>query len=619
MSDAVSVLDEIENLTIPTLLRRNATEYARLPALTSLDSPEHPTLSWSALWDEVAAVGCGLRELGLSAGQRMLVMAASRPEHITADLAASCLGAIPCTVYGTLSTAQIQYVAEHSAAPVAVLEGTWELERWLPVLEHLPQLRDVIVLDPSRQPNTGGYPARFHAFADVRSHGATIRAAEPDTFERTAAAVTPHDPVSMIYTSGTTGDPKAAVLSHRNVIHEATAIQRVHDAPMHPSNIAYLPLAHIAEREISIYMPIVFAGHVHTLADTNTIATSLPTVRPDNLFGVPRVWEKLAAGLRNMIDSLPADRGQALTAANGLLRQGYELRSEGTAVPPEIAERIAATDDSVCHPLREQLGLDNLRLASSGAAALPLDVLHFLAGFGIEVREVWGLSETTGAVTTNTATSFRAGTVGRALPDVEVALAEDNELMVRGPIVFPGYLRGDGSVESAVDEHGWLATGDIGAIDTDGFVTIVDRKKELIITSGGKNISPTAIEGLLTNHPLIGMAMAIGNDRPYVTALITLDEEAAPQWAAAQGIDGVEHDRHDLATLAGHPQIQAEVDRAVAAANARLARVEQIKRYELLQHAWTPENGELTPTMKLKRRVINARYAPTIAAFYAAD
>lgn len=615
MRDSATVLDDVEGLTIPALLRRNVQRYGHLPALTALDG-DRATWSWSELSEEVAAIGHGLHDMGLRAGRRMLIMAASRPEHIIADLAASHLGAIPCTLYGTLSSEQIRFVAEHSAAPIVILEGAEQLARWLPILEQLPDLHDVIVLANDQLPEPTEHATRFHTFDELRSAGTTAHAAEPEAFDRIAAAVSPHDPVSMIYTSGTTGAPKAVVLSHRNVIHEATAIRAVHEAPMHPSNIAYLPLAHIAEREISIYMPIVFAGHVHTLAEPDAIASSLPSVRPDNLFGVPRVWEKLAAGIRNMLDGLPTERRRQLLAANELLREGYELRSSGKPVPEELAERIAAADRTASQPLREQLGLDNIRLASSGAAPLPPDVLRFLAGFGIEIQEVWGLSETTGAVTANTAGCFRAGTVGRPLPDVEVRPAADGELLVRGPIVFAGYLLRDGSIEPAVDEYGWLPTGDIGSVDDDGFVTIHDRKKELIITSGGKNIAPTAIEGLLTEHPLIGTAVAIGDDRPYVSALIVLDEEAAPVWATANGVDVEPAGRGDIAALAAHPTIRAEIDNAVATANTRLARVEQIKQYRLLPHTWTPETGELTPTMKLKRRVIAERYEPTISELY---
>ncbi|MFF5988098.1 AMP-dependent synthetase/ligase [Prauserella flavalba] len=607
-STQTSVASQTDNLTIPVLLRRNATEFADKPALTSLDAEGTPTLTWGQLREEVASVAAGFADLGLRAGQRLIIMAPSRPEHLIADLAATNIAAIPCTAYSTLSSEQIAYVVNHSAAPIAVLAGREELDRWLPVLDQLPNLEHVVVLDPVELPEGDD---RFLTFAALRERGAARHAREPREFEQATDEIKPDDPLSMIYTSGTTGVPKGVVLSHRNAIHEALAVHSLHDNQMHLSNIAYLPLAHIAERELSIYLPIVYAGHVHTLADAKDLVPALGRVRPDVLFGVPRVWEKMVAGLKNMLGGVPEERRTALLQANALLQEGYKLRSAGKEVPADLAQRIADTDETVLAPVRQLLGLDKLTLASSGAAALPVEVLYFIAGLGIEIQEVWGLSETTGAVTSNTANAFKAGTVGRPLADVEVRTGEDGELFVRGPIVFLGYLQEDGSIEPATDAEGWFATGDIGTIDADGFVTITDRKKELIITAGGKNIAPSRIEGLLKEHQLIGQAVAIGDGKPYVTALIVLDDEIAPAWAAARGIEDT-----DVAALAAHPDVRAEIDRAVEAANERLARAEQIKRYQLLTKAWTPESGELTPTLKLKRRVIAERYEPDIAALY---
>ncbi len=611
MTSQPSVAEQAEGLTIPMLLRRNAAEYGDLPALTSLDDPDRPTLTWSAFRDEIAAVSRGLADLGLRRGERMLIMAPSTPDHLIADLAATHLGAISCTAYATLSPEQISYVARHSGTPVVVLQGTDELKRWQQVLHELPALRRIVMIDQDAVP---AGDERFVSLAELRARGAELHQADPQAFEDGWADVRPEDPIAMIYTSGTTGDPKGVVLSHHNVIFEAYAVHALHESPMHPSNIAYLPLAHIAEREISIYMPIVYAGHVHTLADPTQVAGALGRVHPQGFFGVPRVWEKIAAGLKAMLPNLPEDRREALLSASDLLQQGYKLRNAGQEVPADLAEKIAEADRTVLAPVRALLGFDKLHFCSSGAAALPVEVLYFLAGLGVEIHEVWGLSETSGAITSNSAKAFRAGSVGRALADTEIKVDADGELLVRGPLVFMGYLQEDGTIASALDEDGWFHTGDIGTIDSDGFVTITDRKKELIITSGGKNIAPTRIEGLLKEHPLIGQAVAIGNDKPYVTALIVVDDEFLPAWAAQQGIEG-----SDPVVLAEHPAVREEIQRAVEAANARLARVEQIKKYQVLAKPWTPESGEVTPTLKLKRRIINDRYANDIAALYTAD
>ncbi|MFI6302205.1 AMP-dependent synthetase/ligase [Amycolatopsis thailandensis] len=611
MTNQPTVAEQIEGQTIPALLHRNAQEFGDLPAVTSLDIEGKPTLSWREFHTAIAEVSRGLAGLGVGTRDRVLIMAPSSPEHLIADLAAAHLGAIPCTAYATLSPEQIGFVARHSAAGVVVLAGADELARWSQVLDELPALRHVVLLDASAIPADD---KRFLSFADLRAAGAEAHAADPAAFETAWSAIGPDDPLSMIYTSGTTGEPKGVVLSHRNAIHEANAVMRLHDSPMHATNIAYLPLAHIAERELSIYMPIVWAGHVHTVGDPTAVVGALGQVHPLSFFGVPRVWEKMVAGLKNLLGSLPEDKRNGLIAANELLQQGYKLRSDGKEVPPELAEKIAQTDAAALAPVRAMLGLDKIEVASSGAAALPVEILYFIAGLGVEIQEVWGLSETTGAVTSNTPSAFKAGSVGRPLEGVEVKVAEDGELLVRGPIVFLGYLQEDGSIKPDVDADGWLATGDIGTIDERGFVTITDRKKELIITSSGKNIAPTKIEGLLKEHPLIGQAVAIGEKRPYVTALIVVDDEIAPGWATANGIELTEGE-----SLADNAQVRAEIEKAVEAANARLARIEQIKRYHVIPKAWTPESGEVTPTLKLKRRIINDRYAPTIADLYAAS
>ena len=610
MTTPKSVAEQAAGQTIPRLLLRNAVEYGELPAITSLDIEGRPTLSWLEFRTAIAEVSRGLAGLGLGKRDRMLIMAPGCPDHLIADLAAVHLAAIPCTAYATLSPEQVQFVARHSAAGIVVLGGAAELARWEPVLDSLPALRHIVVMDADAIPAGDD---RFVSLADVRARGREALAADPEAFEASWQDIQPDDPLAMIYTSGTTGDPKGVVLSHHNAIHQAYAVIELHDPPLHATNIAYLPLAHIAERELSVYLPIVFAGHVHTIADPTGVVGALGQVHPQSFFGVPRVWEKMAAGLKNMLGGVPEEQRNPLIAANELLQEGYKLRSAGEEVPAELAERIAKTDAAVLAPVRALLGLDKVLVASSGAAALPVEVLYFLAGLGVEIREVWGLSETTGAATSNSGSSFRAGSVGKAVSGVEVKLAEDGELLVRGPIVFLGYLQEDGSIAPETDADGWLATGDIGTIDDDGFVTITDRKKELIITSSGKNIAPTRIEGMLKEHPLIGQAVAIGDDRPYVTALIVLDEEIAPGWATANGVEAAGSE-----ALAAHPAVQAELAAAVESANSRLARIEQIKRYHVVTRSWTPETGELTPTLKLKRRIINDRYSSDIAALYAA-
>lgn len=553
---------EAAALTVPGLLRRNAEDYPDSPALTAGTR----TLTWSALRTGAAEIARGLESLGLAAGERMLIMMTSRFEHWLADLGATHLRAIPCTAYHTLSPEQIAYVARHSGATVVVLEGADEVGRWQQALAGPSSIRHIVVVDDVRLPED----ERFVSWADVRAEGARRHAAEPEVLEKLTEAIDPHEPVGMMYTSGTTGDPKAVVLSHYNVLYEAVALAKLVPMPPHAPAIAYLPLAHIAERELAIYRALHQAAHVHICADTSELVSTLATVRPPSFFGVPRVWEKLANGLGAFL-ATGADKDTVLA----------------------------------------QLGLDRLTWPGSGSAPLPGPVREFLGDAGLEVLEVWGMSETTGCATANIPGRSKPGTVGVPLPGVEVRIAEDGEIFVRGPIVFLGYLRPDGGIDRATDDEGWLATGDIGTIDEDGFLTITDRKKELIITSSGKNVAPTKIEGLLRAHPLVGHAVVIGEGKPYLTALIALDEEAAPAWASARDISG------SFADLAGHPAVRAELDELTGQVNGQLARAEQIKAYVVLPQPWTAESGELTPTLKIRRRVVHDRHAGDISSLYA--
>lgn len=598
-----------ETSTIPGLLRRNATESADLPALTSGIGPDASTLTWSQLRAEIAALTHGLRALGLSTGDRMLIMMSKRPEHWIVDLAAAHLGVLSCTAYDTLSSVEISYIARHSAARVVVLEGADQLERWLPVLEELPALRRIVVVERDAIPDDD---ARFVSYQAVRAAGRTQHLADEPVFERLTDAVAAEAPLCMIYTSGTTGNPKGVVLSHRNVVSQATALDGLAPTVESPRSVSYLPLAHIAERALGIYLPTYHAGHVTICADPLQLLATMAAVHPYTFFGVPRVWEKMAAGLSAKLSALPEEQRAGVTKANEIARQVFHLRAAGKEIPAELRAPRAAVDERVLGPIRTMLGLDQSVLNFSGAAPIPDAVVDFLAGFGIDVLEVWGLSETTGAATVSVPDAFSVGGVGKAIPGVEVRLADDGEILVRGPIVFLGYLQADGTIAPDTDADGWLATGDIGTIDDAGIVSITDRKKELIITSGGKNIAPSTVEQLLRAHPLIAQAVAIGDRRPYVTALLVLDEESAPAWAKARGLDTLE-----LAELAEHPDVVAELEAAVATANESLARVEQVKRHHVLGTPWTAESGELTPTLKLRRRVIVDRYATEIEQLYA--
>ncbi|MER6677173.1 AMP-dependent synthetase/ligase [Streptomyces sp. NPDC000983] len=604
MTTAEPLHQSTEGLTITRLLRRNAQQFAELPALTTGPGPEAGTLTWTQLRAEVAALTRGLTALGLRRGDRMLIAMSKRAEHWVTDLAAIHIGALACSTYDTLSTEQIGAVARHSAATVLVLEGEEQLLRWQPVLHDLPHLRAVVLLDWNAAP--AGDP-RFVAYTAVRG------AVPPDdtAFEELTDAALPDHPLALVYTSGTTGDPKGVVLTHRNVIHESLMQEQLVPGPEHPRTIAYLPMAHIAERVLGIYLPICNAGHVTICPDPAQLLPALLATRPHGFFGVPRVWEKLAAGLQAKLAALPGEQATAVARAQKTALEVYRLRSAGEDVPAELAAALEHFDTHVLEPIRAAIGFGACRRAFSGAAPIPTGVLEVLASVGLPVYEVWGLSETTGAATVSTPEVFALGSVGRPGPGIEVKEASDGELLVRGPVVFAGYLQPDGRIEPATDADGWLATGDVGSVDSRGIVAVTDRKKEIIITAGGKNIAPTKIESLLRAHPLIAQAVAIGDRRRYVTALLVLDEETAPLWAKAHAIDET-----GLAELARHPKVLAALDTAVESANSVLSRTEQVKRYRVLAGPWTAESGELTPKLSLRRKAIDQRHAATIESMY---
>ncbi|WP_394618870.1 AMP-dependent synthetase/ligase [Lentzea sp. JNUCC 0626] len=598
MAAAEQLHQSVEGLTITKLLRRNAQRFADHPALTDGIGEDPHTLTWSGLRTEVAVLTRGLAAVGLGRGNRMLIAMSKRPEHWIVDLAAVHLGALPCSTYDTLSTEQIRFVARHSAATVLVLEGAEQMRRWQPVLDDLPHLRSIVVLDPDVAPSGD---IRFVSYADLRG-------AEDPAFETLTDEVTPHQPLAVVYTSGTTGEPKGVVLSHHNVIYESLMQDHLVPLTEHPRSVAYLPMAHIAERVLGIYMPICNAGHVTICADPTQLLASLQAVRPHGFFGVPRVWEKLAAGLRAKLATLTGEQAAAVALARDTSLEVFHLRSAGKEVPAGLAARQGQLDAQVLRPIRAAIGLGECGRAFSGAAPIPTAVLEFLAGVGIPVYEVWGLSETTGAATVSTPEVFALGAVGRPGPGIEVRVADDGELFVRGPVVCQGYLRADGGVDPATDADGWFPTGDVGVVDDRGVVAITDRKKELIITDGGKNVAPTKIESLLRAHPLIAYAVAIGDRRPYLTALIVLDEEAAPLWARARGLDP--------ADLAAHPEVLDAIGAAVAEANEVLSRAEQVKEFRVLSVPWTAESGELTPKLSLRRKAIDSLHAASIESMY---
>jgi len=567
------------------------------------------TLTWAQTRQQVLELAAGFLALGLEPGERVALLLPNRVEHVLADLGAMHAGGVPVTFYGTLSADQIGYMAADCDARIMVADGPAELERLAAVLDSLPGLTRIIVRDSAACPPG----ERYLSWVDFTALGRERLAADPGAVSARAGRLTPEDPATLLYTSGTTGNPKGVIITHHSVLYEVAVAVASATVPEYTRWVSYLPLAHIAERMFSIYLPMQFEGHVHFCRDvTVNLIGTLGEVRPTAFFGVPRIWEKVMAGIAGLIAAQPdPEQRAAVERAMDIGRRYVEGCQFGHTVPDGLAEEFEKADATVLQPIRSLLGLGETVAASSAAAPLPVEVGRFFASLGVKILDVYGMTETTGAFTANREEEFKLGTVGRPAPGVEVKLGEDGEILTRSPLNTPGYLNLPEATAGLIDADGWLHTGDIGRIDDDGFVSVVDRKKELIITAGGENVSPAAVENLLVEHPLIGQAASYGDRRPYLVALLTLDGDAAAAWARARGVEA-----DGVAGLAAHPDLVAEVTAAVAAANQRLARVQQIKRWRLLPVEWTPESGEITPTLKLKRRVIYSKYADVISGLY---
>ena len=548
------------------------------------------SITWGELRERVDALAGGLAKLGVKRGDTVALMIANRPEFHLVDLAVMTLGAVPYSIYLTSSPEQVAYVIGDAGSKVAIVE-----EAFLGVL---PELETVVVLEGARDGALG--------LEDVEG-------SNPD-FDVEAAwkAVEAEDLLTLIYTSGTTGPPKGVQLVHRNLLAAVESIEAMIQFPDGSRVISWLPSAHIAERAAHHYLPIVYAMTITCCDNPREVVSYLPLVKPTWFFAVPRIWEKLKSGLEAMLAGQPdAQREPAQRALEAAIRK-VELEQAGEPVPEELAAAVAKADAEMFSGLRAMLGLDEVEAVNVGAAPTPRDVLVFFHAIGIEVAELWGMSETCGSGCCNPPGKVRIGTVGPPAPGVEIKLADDGEVLMRSAVVMTGYRNLPDRTAEALDADGWLHTGDIGEFDEEGYLKIVDRKKELIISAAGKNMSPANIESNLKGaSPLIGQACCIGDARPYNTALIVLDADFAPAWASKHGKEGASLE--DLATDEG---MRAAVQAGVDAANAKLSRVEQIKKFTIVRGDWLPGGDEITPTMKLKRKPIAEKYAADIEAMY---
>jgi long-chain acyl-CoA synthetase len=599
---------QIRGHTLCTALQHTAAAHGDQPAYSDTlgRGATTRTWTWERFRNDVLDLAAGLLDHDVAKGARVAIMLPNRVEHVVADAAAVHAGCVPVSIYPTLASDQITEVAGACSPSVLVVESDADLARWRPALDSSGIQLIIVLDDPVAIRDT-----RIISWQSVLSDGLNRRAFSADGCELRWRTIRPDDPLTVIFTSGTTGPPKGVVLTHQNILYEVHAIVAANGLDDPGTAISYLPFAHIAERILSMYLPQSHGGHVRLIADAAEVATTLREVRPTRFFGVPRIWEKIQASLNRTIEAEDEATKRSVSQAMWIGQRYVEARQFGRQPAADQEEAFLRAEANVLAQLRAAAGLDRLQWATTAAAPMPEEVMRFFTGLGMEIYDVYGMTETSATVTANTPCAFRLGSVGRPLPGIEIAIADDGEVLVRGPVVTPGYYRDEAATADLVDSRNWLCTGDIGRIDDEGFLYIVGRKKEIIITSSGKNIAPAAIEGFLADNEIIDSAMVHGDGRPYLVALLTVDRHAAARIARGGGIpDG------DRAQLAGEPEILAAVQQAVAQANARVSRPEQVKKFVVLEEQWTTEAGELTPTLKLRRAVVTARHADKLDRLY---
>ena len=593
--------------TLPALLLHNAEVRGAKTAIRSKDLGRWVETTWSEYAERVTHVAMGMLELGVQPGEKVAIHSENRVEWLIADLAAQGIGATSVGIYPTSPAAEVLYLLEHSESVLLIDEDEEQLDKVMEVREKLPGLRHIAVVDTRGVRVVDG--ESILTFADLESRGAQ-RSHALDEYRRRVDALDPEMTAIIVYTSGTTGPPKGAMVSHRNLMAVAEGATAAYGTRPDDEILSYLPLCHIAERLISV-IDAVYSGYVVNFGeDAETFSNDLREVQPTFFLGVPRVWEKMLAGIQIRMND-----------ASWVKRASYDFWiARGRKVAAKRMAGSARPMDRLVYgigwlllyrSLRQKLGLARVRVALSGAAPIAPQVLEFFWALGIPVREAYAQTENTALCTYTPADDVRIGTVGKALPGVEIKIADDGEILTRSPGVFQGYFKNPAATAETVDAEGWLHTGDIGVLDADGFLTITDRKKDIIITAGGKNISPSEIENKLKVSPYIREAIVIGDQRKYLTALIGIELDTVGDWAARRRIAYTTY-----RDLTQKPEVIALVQEVVDQVNAELAQVETVKRFTLLPKELDPEDGELTATQKVKRSSISREFEDLIEAMY---
>ncbi len=594
----------VKDQTICRLFQEAVVRFSDDDALKWKVGEDWQALTWREFGDQVQDFAKGLIALGLAPGEFVNLIGNNVPEYSVSDFGVLHAGGVPVSLYNTLAPEQIEYIVNHSEAKYVICENRDYFEKFLKIQNELPNVRKVILWRDAEEFADNDWVISFES---VLEQG---RQQDDTELENRWKAVGVDDLATLIYTSGTTGPPKGVMVTHSNVCWTLESLLRAQPLGPGQRQISYLPMAHIAERMIGHYIPLKLGSSIHFCPNAREIGAYLVAVRPTFFFGVPRIWEKLYQGLQNAIHNNP-DEGQRKAAEEAIdvRTQVVKLENEGQAVPDDLRKKADA-NKPVVDFIKQLVGLDQVVNAGTGAAPIAREILEFFWALGVPLFEVYGQSEDTGPTSWNTPDQNRIGTVGPSLPGVEVVLADDGELLVRGGNVTNGYYKEPELTAETFDSDGWLHSGDVAEFH-DGFIKIVDRKKEILITAGGKNIAPSNVENMLKQHPLVGQACLIADQRPFASALIALDPDDAAAWAKARGKPT------DLASLSQDPDVIADVENYVNEMNKRLHNQEQVKKFTILPMEWSVDSGEVTPTLKMKRKVVNQKYEAEIESMYA--
>ena len=599
-----------ESDTIPKLFRQRVHEWADRTAMREKDFGLWRDITWREFGERAKWTGLGLAALGLEKGDRVAIISENNPQWLYTDMGAQAAGGVTVGIYTTDSSSQVEYVVGHSQSRFYVAENEEQLDKILEVRERLPELQKIIVIDMEGL-------RRFSdpmviSFDELMDLGRAEDKRDPGLYDRLTDSSQPDETAFLIYTSGTTGPPKGAMITHYNILGGMDSFFQIFPGRLSDEILTFLPLCHIAERGVSA-MGLLVNGYVINFAEEmSTVPQDIREVSPTIFFAVPRIWEKFYSGLILRLNEATMFEKFAFRQALGVGRKLSEYKLKGLDPPSYLKVLFKAVDFAVLRNLKKFIGLSRVRYCLSGAAPISPDLLRFYHSLGIDIREVYGQTESCGGVTLHYDGDIRFGTVGRPIPGVEVCCADDGEILIRGCNVFKGYFRDpDKTAETIVD--GWLRTGDVGRIDPDGHVIITDRKKDIIITAGGKNITPSEIENQLKFSPYINDAVVIGDGRKYLTALIMIDDENVMKYAQDNRIPFTTY-----ASLTKRPEIIKLIESEVDDVNKKFARVETVKKFRLIEIQLTADDEEITPTMKLKRAFISKKFKAEIESMYGA-